>query len=68
MEKGDEVTPPRGALSNNNPGGNNNGHIDVHLSDGAVDVIVLYLPHKSNPKIRFVRMGSHAELFKRARK
>ena len=38
-----------------NPGGNYNGHI--------VDVVVLYMPHKSNPIIRLVRMGSHDELF-----
>ena len=36
---------------------------DFHLSDGIADVIVLYLPHKTNPVIRFVRMGSHSELF-----
>ena len=46
-----------------NPGGNYNGHIDFHLSDGLVDVVVLYLPHKTNPVIRLVRMGSHDELF-----
>ncbi len=46
-----------------NPGGNYNGHVDFHLSDGEVDVIVLYLPHKTNPVIRLVRMGSHDELF-----
>ncbi|MDN0055219.1 type II toxin-antitoxin system RelE/ParE family toxin [Collinsella ihumii] len=32
-----------------NPGGNYNGHIDFHLSDGKTDVIVLYVPHKTNP-------------------
>lgn len=42
-----------------NPGGNYNGHID----DGIVDVVVLYLPRKTNPAIRFVRMGTHGELF-----
>lgn len=47
----------------NNPGGNYNGHIDFHLSDGQADVLVLYLPHKTNPVIRLVRMGSHDELF-----
>ena len=46
-----------------NPGGNYNGHIDFHLSDGLVDVVVLYLPHKTNPVIRLVRMGSYQELF-----
>lgn len=46
-----------------NPGGNYNGHIDFHLSDGRVDVVVLYRPHKTNPSIRFVRMGTHDELF-----
>lgn len=47
----------------NNPGGNYNGHVDFHLCDGLVDVVVLYMPHKTNPIIRLVRMGSHAELF-----
>lgn len=45
-----------------NQGGNYNGHIDFHLSDGRIDVVVLYLPHKTEPVIRFVRMGPH-ELF-----
>ena len=44
-------------------GDNYNGHIDFHLPDGKVDVLVLYLPHKTNPIIRFVRMGSHSLLF-----
>lgn len=46
-----------------NPGGNYNGHIDFHLSDGKVDVLVLYMPHKTNPVIQLVRMGTHEELF-----
>lgn len=52
-----------GAHELDNPGGNYNGHIDFHLSDGVIDVLVLYMPHKSNPSIRFVRMGKHSELF-----
>lgn len=52
-----------GAHELSNPGGNYNGHIDFHLSDGLVDVVVLYLPHKTNPVIRLVRMGTHQELF-----
>jgi mRNA interferase YafQ len=47
-----------------NANGNYNGHIDFHLSDGMVDVLVLYMPHKTNPVIRLVRMGSHDELFR----
>ena len=35
-----------------NPGGNYNGHIDFHLSDGMVDVVVLYMPHKSDHQAR----------------
>jgi mRNA interferase YafQ len=31
--------------------------------DGEEDVLVLYLPHKTNPIIRLARMGSHKELF-----
>ena len=56
-----------GAHELSNPGGNYNGHIDFHLSDGLVDVVVLYLPHKTNPVIRLVRMGSHEELFRARR-
>ena len=52
-----------GAHELSNPGGNYNGHIDFHPSDGLVDVVVLYLLHKTNPVIRLVRMGSHEELF-----
>ena len=39
------------------------GHMDFHLSNGKVDVVALYMPHKSERIIRFVRMGSHDELF-----
>lgn len=46
-----------------NPGGNYSGHIDFHLSVGKTDVTVLYIPHKTNPIIHLVRMGSHDELF-----
>ncbi|MCI2148199.1 type II toxin-antitoxin system mRNA interferase toxin, RelE/StbE family [Bifidobacterium crudilactis] len=46
-----------------NPGGNYNGHWEFHLSEGAIDVLVLYLPHHSNPIIRLVRIASHDELF-----
>lgn len=46
-----------------NPGGNYNGHMEFHLADGMVDVLVLYMPHRSNPVIRLVRMGSHRDLF-----
>ncbi len=44
-------------------GGNYSGHFDYHLSDGKVDVVVIYKPHKTNPQIRLVRIGSHEELF-----
>lgn len=47
-----------------NAGGIYNSHIDFHLSNGSVDVVVLYMPHKTNPVIRFVRMGTHDELFR----
>ncbi|WP_261810346.1 type II toxin-antitoxin system RelE/ParE family toxin [Levilactobacillus humaensis] len=47
-----------------NRGGNYNGYFDFHLSDGKVDVLVLYLPHKSHPKIRLVRIGTHEDLFR----
>lgn len=53
-----------GAHELSNFGGNYNGCIDFHLSDGVVDVIVLYVPHKSNPSICFVRMGTHEGLFR----
>lgn len=46
-----------------NPGGKYNGHIDFHLSTGKVNVVVLYMPYRTNPVIRLVRMGTHRELF-----
>lgn len=47
----------------NNRGGNYNGSFEYHLSDGKVDILVLYMPHKTNPSIRLIRVGSHNELF-----
>jgi len=44
-------------------GGNYSGHFDYHLSDGKVDVVVIYKPHKTNPIIRLVRIGNHGDLF-----
>lgn len=58
-----ELPESYGAHVLDNPGGNCNGHIDFHLSDGIVDVVVLYFPHKTNLAIRFVRTGTHGELF-----
>lgn len=46
-----------------NPGGNYNGHQEFHLSEGKVDVIVLYIVHKNQTLIRLVRMGTHGALF-----
>ena len=46
-----------------NPKANYTGYMGFHLAEGAFDVLVIYMPHKTNPIIRFVRMGSHAELF-----
>lgn len=63
-----ELSGSYGAHLLDNPGGNYNGHIDFHLSEGTVDVVVLYLLHRTNPVIRFVHMGSHAELFQGARR
>lgn len=45
-------------------GGLYNGYIDAHLPDGEIDVIVMYIPHKSNLIIRFVRIGTHNEIFR----
>lgn len=44
-------------------GANYSGYFDYHLSDGKVDVVVIYKPHKTNPQIRLVRIGSHRDLF-----
>lgn len=52
----------------NKRGGNYNNYYEYHLSDGKVDVLVIYSPHKSNPIIRFVRIGSHSELFQGSEK
>lgn len=37
--------------------------MEFHIAEGVFDVLVIYMPHKTNPSIRFVRMGSHAEFF-----
>ncbi|KRK34639.1 hypothetical protein FC07_GL000390 [Loigolactobacillus bifermentans DSM 20003] len=47
----------------NNKGGNYNNLLEFHLSDGKVDVLVIYKTHHTNPVIRFVRIGPHSQLF-----
>lgn len=47
-----------------NPGGNYNGCIDFHIGEEEVDVVVLYIPHRSNPVIRLVRICGHDKLFR----
>ncbi|WP_416353285.1 type II toxin-antitoxin system YafQ family toxin [Agrilactobacillus fermenti] len=49
-------------LSNKN--GLYNGIIDFHLSNGKVDVVILYAKHKTNLVIRPVRIGTHDQLFR----
>ena len=44
-------------------GGNYNGNYEFHLLDGKVDILVIYMPHKTNQMIRLVRIGGHDELF-----
>lgn len=44
-------------------GGKYSGHFDYHLSDGKVDILVIYKPHKTNPQIRLVRIGNHKDIF-----
>lgn len=46
-----------------NRGGNYNGNDEFHLSNGKVDVIVIYRPHHTNQVIRLIRIGTHSELF-----
>ncbi len=46
-----------------NPGCNYTGHLEFHMTEGQFDVIVVYMPHKTNPAIRFVRIGSHQDIF-----
>ena len=47
----------------NNRGGNYNGNQEYHLSNVKVDVLVIYNPHKTNPTIRMIRIGTHKDLF-----
>ncbi len=46
-----------------NPGGSYSGFMEFHLAEGRFDVVVIYMPHKTNPAMRFVRIGSHEDLF-----
>lgn len=64
LAKTGAVPPEYNPHELNNLGGNYNGHMDFHLSGGLVDVVVLYMPHKTNPIIRLVRIGSHDDLFR----
>lgn len=47
----------------NNRGGLHNGSMDFHLSNGKIDVVVIYKMQKNNPVILLVRIGTHKELF-----
>ncbi|MCD8316655.1 MAG: type II toxin-antitoxin system YafQ family toxin [Eggerthellaceae bacterium] len=47
-----------------NPGGLYNRCVDIHLSEGTVDVLLLYKLHHSDTIIRLIRMGSHNDLFR----
>ena len=42
---------------------NYTGHMEFHIAEGRLDIIVIYMPHKTNPTIRFVRIGSHQDIF-----
>ncbi|MDY5148005.1 type II toxin-antitoxin system mRNA interferase toxin, RelE/StbE family [Actinotignum sanguinis] len=39
------------------------GYFGLHLQEGKFDVIVLYRHHRSEPTIRFIRIGSHKDIF-----
>lgn len=45
-----------------NPKANYTGHMEVHLAEGAFDVLVIYMPRKTNLVVRFAWMSSHDEL------
>lgn len=45
------------------PDSNYSGYMEFHLSDGKTDVLVIYVEKDSKRTLRFVRMGSHEELF-----
>ncbi|MBS5748574.1 MULTISPECIES: type II toxin-antitoxin system mRNA interferase toxin, RelE/StbE family [Actinotignum] len=49
-----ELTKARGTYT---------GYFGLHLQEGKFDVIVLYRRHRSEPIIRFVRIGSHRDIF-----
>lgn len=61
--KNGKVGPGYGLHILDKPGHNYSGYFDYHLIDGKVDIVIIYKPHKTNPLIRLVRIGSHKELF-----
>ena len=46
-----------------NPDSNYTGYMEFHLSDGKTDVLVIYVEKESHRSLRFIRMGSHDDLF-----
>ncbi len=58
-----EVPPEYNPHLLDNPKANYTGYMEFHLAEGTYDVLVIYMPHKTNPVLRFVRMGTHRELF-----
>ncbi|MDC2828421.1 type II toxin-antitoxin system YafQ family toxin [Limosilactobacillus mucosae] len=39
------------------------GNMDFHLLDGKVDIIIIYAEINKHKVFRFMRLGSHSELF-----
>lgn len=45
------------------PRGIYSGYAEFHLAEGKMDVLVIYSERSEASTIRFIRMGSHDELF-----
>lgn len=45
------------------PRGNYTGYWELHLQEGKFDIVVIYTHTSSRATIRFIRIGSHKDLF-----
>lgn len=47
---------------------NYTGNMEFHLLDGRIGLLVIYYPNRKNRNFRFIRLGTHEELFHKQEK
>lgn len=63
VEEIGEIPPTYNPHQLTNPRGTYTGYWGIHLQEGVSDVVVVYHQLRKNQTIRFIRIGSHRQLF-----